>query len=359
MLIESRKAKFITVDSRELIIFSSNDYFGFSYHPDVIKAAQEAAQQYGCGTGGAPGTSGTTTIHKKLAEAIAKFKHRENAVLFPSGYAANVGLHQNLAHHDTIIFSDEKNHPSAGDGIKLSGCDKKIFKHRDYNDLEKLIQNDNHTRKIVTTCSVFTLDGAICDLRELVRLKEKYDLILVIDEAHATGCIGETGRGLEEMFGVEGRVDFIMGTFSKAFGSQGGFITYSENADKYLKKPLRPTVYSTSIAPPSAAASLKALEILRSNPELVAKMKRNIRRIYDNLNNFGLTLNDNVQHIVNVYYENDKKTNNIVDKLKQNGYFVVPINIDGRSGLRITAMSVHTNQEIDDFCKKLTEMETK
>ncbi len=359
MLIESRKAKYITVDGRELIIFSSNDYFGFSYHPDVIKAALLAMEKYGCGTGGAPGTSGTTDIHIKLAKSIAEFKHRPYAVLFPSGYSANVGLHQSLAYENTIIFSDQRNHPSAGDGIKLSSCDKKVYKHRDYDNLEELLSNDKHQRRIVTTCSVFTIDGAVTDLKRLVELKEKYGFLLILDEAHATGCIGETGRGLEEVYHLEGKADFIMGTFSKAFGSQGGFIAYSDESSKYLKKPLRPMSYSTSIATPSAAASLEAIKILRSNPDMVAKMRENITRIHTKLQKDGLSLNEPGRHIVNIYYESEQKTSSIVDKLKQNGFFVVPINIDDRSGLRITAMSVHTNHEIDGFCKILKELETK
>jgi len=357
-MIESRNAQYLKVDGRELIIFSSNDYFGFSHHPDVLKASSEAAEKFGCGTGGAPGTSGTTTIHRQLADSIAKFKHRDKAIIFPSGYAANVGLHQSLSAKDTIFFSDQRNHPSATDGLKLSGCDKRIFKHRDYDHLEDLLEKDNHTRKIVTTCSVFTLDGAICGLDRLAKLKEKYGFILVIDEAHATGCLGATGRGLEEHYDLIGAADFIMGTFSKAFGSQGGFIAYSEKADILIRKPLRPYEYSTSIAAPVAAASLKALQILESNAELVTRMKANIKTLYDNLEANGFELNEPGRHIVNVYLESREKTMQVVEELHRNGYFVVPISLDGRWGLRLTAMAVHTDQQIRDFCEKLSEIKS-
>ena len=210
----------------------------------------------------------------------------------------------------------------------------------------------------MTTCSVFTLDGAICRLDKLARLKEQYGFILIIDEAHATGCLGKTGRGLEEHFGLAGTADFIMGTFSKALGSQGGFITFSRTRDELLSKPLRPYEYSTSIAAPAAAASLKALEILISQPDMVAKMRANIKAIYDKLKAKGLELNDPDSHIVNVYFDSQEKTARIVEMLSKSGYFVVPIDLDGRSGLRITAMSVHADQEIDDFCEKLAESET-
>ena len=357
-MIESRHAQYIRIDSRDLVIFSSNDYLGLSHHPDVLKAAHEAGEKYGYGTGGAPGTSGTTVIHQQLAAEIARFKHRDKAIIFPSGYAANISLHQSLSDTNTIFFCDERNHPSAADGIKLAGCDKQIYKHLDYEYLENLLRNDNHARKIVTTCSVFTIDGAICPLEKLVQLKAKYGFILITDEAHATGCLGKTGRGLEEHYSLEKSADFIMGTFSKALGSQGGFITYFAEKEELLRKPLRSFEYSTSIATPTAAASLEALKILQAQPELVLKMRSNINKIFKKLKASGFELNGPQRHIVNVYYDSQKKTAQIIENLNRQGYFVVPISLDSRWGLRLTAMAVHTEKEIDSFCQKLAEIET-
>lgn len=354
-VIESRKAQYIKIDGKDLVIFSSNDYLGLSHHPEVIKAATEAAEILGCGTGGAPDTSGTTSLHIKLASEIAEFKHRQKAVIFPSGYAANVALHHCLGGTKALFFSDEKNHPSAADGIKLSGSPVEMFNHLDFNHLENLLKENDHPKKIVTVCSVFTLDGSICPLDELFKLKEKYNFILILDEAHATGCIGETGRGLEQMYSLEGVSDFIMGTFSKALGSQGGFLAYSAEAEKMLVKPLRPYIYSTSISPMAVAASLKALSILKEQPRLVKQMRTNIKRIYENLDKAGFTLNNKGTHIVNVYFNNQQKSLQVVKFLRQNGYFVIPINIDNRWGLRLTAMAVHTEKQIDDFCKCLVE----
>lgn len=354
-VIESRKAQFIKIAGKDLIIFSSNDYLGLSHHPEVLKAATEAAEAFGCGTGGAPNTSGTTSLHIKLAGEIAEFKHRQKAVIFPSGYAANVALHHCLGGPNTVFFSDEKNHPSAVDGIKISGTPVKTFVHLDFNHLEKLIKDDKHSKKIVTICSVFTLDGDICPLDELTRLKEKYNFILILDEAHATGCIGDTGRGLEQMFSLEGVADFIMGTFSKALGSQGGFLTYSNEVEKIVSKPLRPYLYSTSISPMAVAASLKALLILKEKPELVEQMRTNIKKIYDYLDEKGFTLNNRGTHIVNVYFDSQKMTLQVVDYLRQNGFFVIPISIYNRWGLRLTTMAVHTEKQINDFCECLME----
>ncbi len=356
MTIESRRAQYITVNGEELIIFSSNDYLGLSHRREVIDDAASAIEKFGCGTGGAPGTSGTTQLHDELAAEIAGFKHRKKAVIFPSGYAANTAIHQSLGNKDTIFFSDGKNHPSASDGIRLSGCDSRIYKHLDYSHLEELLKEDNHSRKIVTTCSVFTIDGAICPLDVLAKLKRKYGFILILDEAHATGCIGKTGRGLEELYSLEGEADFIMGTFSKALGSQGGFLAFSEQAEKLLVNLFRPYEYSTSISAPVAAASLRALSILRHEPELVTKMRTNITMIYDALAENGFKLNDRDRHIVNVYFGDRLKTMRIVQELHRHGYFVVPINLDGCWGLRITAMAVHSEKQINDFCERLLEI---
>jgi len=353
---DSRQAQLVTIGGKTLMIFCSNDYLGLSHHPEVIEASSRAAKQYGCGTGGAPGTSGTTALHFELESRIAAFKHREKAMVFPSGYAANVSLHQSLDGPDTVFFSDQKNHPSATDGIRLSGSDKQIFPHLGLEKLEELVSADSHARKIVTTCSVFTVDGAITALDELARLKQKYGFILVLDEAHATGCIGESGRGLEEMYALYGAADLIMGTFSKALGSQGGFLAYSADSEKLLAQPLRGHEYSTSIAAPSAAASLKALDILEREPFLVGRMREHVGRIYDSLAAKGLSLNPSGRHILNVYFETEDQTRLVIAELFERGYYVVPINLDGRWGIRVTAMAVHRDDEINGFCRALEEI---
>jgi len=355
-VISSRRAQQITIDGKSLIIFSSNDYLGLSHHPEVLKVAAEAADKFGLGTGGAPGTSGTTSIHLGLANEIARFKNRQEAVIFPSGYAANIALHQSLAGDDTIFFSDERNHPSTADGIRLSGCAKQVYRHLDFDHLETLLKQTKQPRRIVTTCSVFTIDGAICPLNELMTLKNRYGFLLILDEAHGTGCLGKNGRGLEEMYELDGAADFIMGTFSKALGSQGGFLAYSKEAEKLLSLPLRAYEYSTSISAPLAAASLKALSLLESRPELVAAMQANITRIYESLQKDGCELNGSGRHIVNIYFKNQEDTLKAAGLLFENGYLVIPINISDRWGLRLTAMATHTHEEISAFCHSLAQI---
>jgi 8-amino-7-oxononanoate synthase len=352
IILESRQAQQITINGQQMIIFSSNDYLGLSHHPDVIAAAYQAAKDFGCGTGGAPGTSGTTAVHVQLADAIAAFKHRDKAVIFPSGYAANVAIHQALAAENTIFFCEQKHHPSAMDGIKLSGCPKRSFDHRDLGELENLLRSDAHTCKIVTLPSVFTVTGEIAPLPELFELKKKYNFILIIDEAHATGCIGKTGRGLEELYSLAGSADFIMGTFSKALGSQGGFLAFSDDAEKLITRAFRPFKYSTSLSAMSASASLKSLEILKDFPSLVTQMRQNIKFVYDNLSQANLNLNQ-PGHIANVYLSSAEQTIAVKKRLRNSGYFVVELHLDGKFGLRLTAMATHTADQMAGFCQAL------
>lgn len=351
-VLESRRAQYITIDGKPLIIFSSNDYLGLSHHPEVISAASEAAHDYGCGTGGAPGTSGTTALHVKLAQAIADFKHREKAVLFPSGYAANMAIHQALADEDTVFYYEQRHHPSAVDGIRLSGCPGQAFNHRDLARLEELLSADSHSRKVVTLPSVFTVTGEIAPLPKLLELKRKYGFMLIIDEAHATGCIGKTGRGLEEHYSLDNSADFIMGTFSKALGSQGGFLAFSGESERLLTRVFRPFVYSTSLSALSIAASLKALEILRDSPETVDKMRLNVNNIYDNLSQARLNLNQ-PGHILNVYLKSAEQTGEVKRRLLESGYFVVELHLENQHGLRITTMATHTEDDINGFCRVL------
>jgi len=353
---ESRRAQIISVSGRRLVLFCSNDYLGLSIHPMVLEAAVFAAKRFGCGTGGAPGTSGTTKLHSQLSEAIARFKHRDRAVIFSSGFSANVAIHQALEGDDTIFFCDKSHHPSANDGIKLSGCPRRLFDHRDLDSLEDLLKTEKHSRKIVTLPSVFTLDGSITPLDGLAALKKRYDFMLILDEAHATGCVGATGRGLEEMYSLTGVADFIMGTFSKALGSQGGFLTFSNAAAKLLARPFKPFIYSTSLSAMSVAASLQALELLIAEPEMVGQMRHNITSIYNQLSQTGFSLNCRGSHIINAYFPSREKTTQVIEEVRRLGYFVVDIHIAELVGIRITAMATHTQEEIDGFCRALKDV---
>ncbi len=273
-LIEKRQGCKATVNGREVTIFSSNDYLGMSAHPEVLKAAAEAAHQFGIGTGGAPGTTGTTIIHRQLASAIAQFKSRQNCVLFASGYQANQAIHHSLDSERAVFYIDKRHHPSAIDGTRLARASKTIkFEHSNLDTLQTALKANKGMINIVSLPSVFTVDGDIAPLDKLAELKRKYHFILILDEAHATGVVGATGRGLEEHFNLKGTADFIMGTFSKALGSQGGFLAFDDKARESLQSIFRTFDYSTSLSTVSAAAALKALELIQNDRSILESLR--------------------------------------------------------------------------------------
>ncbi len=238
--LEKRIAHRAIVNGKEVLIFSSNDYLGLSAHPAVLQAASEAAVRYGVGTGGAPGTTGTTQIHTELSAEVASFQSRKNAALFPSGYQANQAIHQALDSDRTIFYVDNRHHPSAIDGVKLAKNSRMVrFDHNNLDILKGAILAHRGMVNIVSIPSVFTVDGDIAPLDRLYEMKQKLGLMLIFDEAHATGCLGKTGRGIEEHFNLIGAADFIMGTFSKSLGSQGGFLAYNDDAAKLLRAHFR------------------------------------------------------------------------------------------------------------------------
>jgi len=337
-----------TVNGRDVIIFSSNDYLGLSSHPDVIEAAAEAAQKYGIGTGGAPTTTGTTDLHNELSQKIAAFKSREKAVLFPSGYQANLAVHSALASSDTVFFLDKRHHPSAVDGARLGGKSKVLkFDHNDLADLERSLKMNGDKTNVVSLPSVFTVDGDIAPLDKIVSLKKENNFILILDEAHATGCLGRTGRGLEEYFDLQGSADFIMGSFSKALGSQGGFLAYNGESEKYLKSGFRQFSYSTSLSTVCVAAALKALELLLSDKGLYLSLQKVKSAIVERCRESKIQIIAHESMILLVPCENLAEA---IKRLHEDGFFVVPAEAyvnDRRSDcLRITPMSLHTDNDI-------------
>ncbi|MEM7008390.1 MAG: 8-amino-7-oxononanoate synthase, partial [Thermodesulfobacteriota bacterium] len=224
--LESGQSPEVTIDGKKYVLLGSNSYLGLSVDPKVIEAAKIALEKYGTGSGGSRLVSGSSDLHRQLEDRIAKFKNTEAAILFSSGYLANVGTISALVGNDDIIYSDELNHASIIDGARLSRATVRIYNHLDLNHLRQLLESDKEKkcRKLIVTDSVFSMDGDLVDLPVLVEIAELYGCILMLDEAHATGVLGERGSGATEHFGVEDRIPVVMGTLSKAVGSLGGYI---------------------------------------------------------------------------------------------------------------------------------------
>lgn len=355
-VLEKRHGPGTIIDGKEVVLFSSNDYLALSSHPEVLKAASEAAGQYGIGTGGAPGTSGTNRIHIQLSEAIAAFKSRERAVIFPSGYQANLAIHQALGGNDTIFHVDRRNHPSAIDGARLARDSKIVkFDHNRLEDLESAIKSHSAKTNIVSLPSVFTIDGDIAPLDMLFDLKKRLNFVLILDEAHATGCIGDTGRGLEEHFGINGAADFIMGTFSKALGSQGGFLAFNKSAESLLKSQFRSFVFSTSLSAVSAAAALKALQLLENDTTIISSLMKSKDAIVRKFRELNLEIIIKESMILLVPCDDCE---NIQKRLLADGYLAFPVETEteGRPGkfLRITPNAAHTADDINGFANALS-----
>ncbi|HBC45932.1 MAG TPA: hypothetical protein DCZ43_02690 [candidate division Zixibacteria bacterium] len=350
-ILEKRQAHKAVVGGKEVIIFSSNDYLGLSAHPEVLRAASEAAALYGVGTGGAPGTTGTTSIHGELAEAVAKFISRDHVALLPSGYQANQALHHSLDSDRTVFYIDNRHHPSALDGVRLARNSRLVrFDHNNLDALKGAILAHRGMNNIVSLPSVFTVDGDIAPLDKLNEMKQKLGFLLILDEAHATGCLGETGRGVEEHFALKGAADFIMGTFSKALGSQGGFIAYNKNVVSHLRSHFRTLEYSTSLSAVSAAAALKSLQLLDSNRSLMQPLRKAKQLIIDNCAALGIPLISKESMIMLLPSAN---TDTLQGRLFEAGFLTITVKAQFASGtmpcLRIIPMATHNENEIKAF----------
>jgi 7-keto-8-aminopelargonate synthetase-like enzyme len=354
-VIEKRHGCYATVNGRDVIIFSSNDYLGLSAHPEVLKAASEAAARFGVGTGGAPGTTGTTAVHEELRKSIAEFKSRDTAVLFPSGYQANQAIHHALDFERTVFHLDNRHHPSAIDGARLAKNSKLVrFDHNNLDNLRSAILAHRKMRNVVSLPSVFTVDGYIAPLDKLLQMKKELGFILILDEAHATGCLGKTGRGIEEHFNLKGAADFIMGTFSKALGSQGGFLAYNEDAQTHLKLQFRTHEYSTSLSAVSAAAALMSLRLLIGDSSLMEALRHAKMYLLEECKTQGLPLIFNESMIMLLPCA---EMEGLQARLFNAGFLTVTVKAMLENGmkdcLRITPMATHRDEEIKRFISAL------
>jgi 8-amino-7-oxononanoate synthase len=350
-VLDKRQAHRAVVNGREILLFSSNDYLGLSCHPEVLRAAFEAASIFGIGTGGAPGTTGTTKIHRELASAIAAFLSRKHAVIFPSGYHANQALHASLDSDRTIFYMDNRHHPSAIDGVRLAKNSRMVrFDHNNLDALKGAILAHRGMKNVVSLPSVFTVDGDIAPLDKLYEMKQKLGFLLILDEAHATGCLGQTGRGVEEHFNLKGMADFIMGTFSKSLGSQGGFLAYNDDAASQLQSRFRALEYSTSLSAVSTAGALKALQILDSDSKLLESLRTAKSRIVENCQVHNIPIISKESMILLLPNDN---CDALQARLFEDGFLTIVVKAllsEGvRQCLRIIPMATHTESEIIDF----------
>ncbi len=348
----------IYFNNQELIDFSSNDYLGLSQHPEMINAMVNTTKEFGTSTSSSRLISGTYSLFNELETALAKFKNKPAGLVFNSGYQANLSIISAIAENDYVIFSDKLNHRSIIDGILLSKAKVFRYRHNDIEHLESLLKTKRNQAKnaLIITESVFSMDGDFTPLPDLVKLKNKYNAEILLDEAHATGIFGKNGSGLAEELGLTDQIDYLMGTFSKALGSFGAYLACSENTKNYLIQKAAGFIYSTSLPPGVIAANLKSLELIKIEPWRREKLKTNFNFLQKKLITSKLKNNSNSQ-IIPIIYESPEKTLAMQKKLMQAGIFVPavrpPTVPNNASRLRVSVSAKHDEVELKKLVKKL------
>jgi len=347
------------VNGKECILLSSNNYLGLTEHPELKAAAKEAVDLWGTGSGGSRLITGNMRLHEELEETIARFKGTEAAIVFNTGYMANMGAITALMGQKDIIFSDELNHASIIDGCRLSQAKTVIYPHKNTSVLEKLMQeNSGYRHTFIITDGVFSMDGDLAPLPRLVELAEKYNAWLMIDDAHATGVMGHRGAGTAEHFGLEGKIPIQIGTLSKAIGSSGGFVAGSYDLIDFLRNKARSFIYSTALSPSVIAAALAGFKVLQEFPQIRENLHLNAQYLRSGLKEIGYTILTEESPVLPVLIGDANKTMQMAKQLLDLGVFAPgirpPTVPQGMSRLRVTVMATHTREDLD---KALTAFE--
>jgi glycine C-acetyltransferase len=350
----------VLYEGRQFLNLCSNSYLSLHAHEEVITAARDAVREYGAGTCASRSVSGSIDIHRSLEEEIAAFKSYPGALIFSSGYLANMGIIATLAQEPDTIFSDGLNHSSIIDAARLSRARKVIYRHRDMADLERrLKRHRGKGEKFIVTESIFSMDGDVAPLGDLCALKEKYGARLVVDEAHATGVFGERGQGLEEHFGLSGRIDVQMGTFGKALGSFGAFVLSGEIVLDYLVNRARTFMYTTALPASALAAARAALKLVRRDGSIREGLWENIRYMRGRLSAAGFDLKESQGPIIPLIVGEDESTTAMQRMLSERGIFLQAIRPptvpEGTSRLRLTIVRAYTLEEMDEAVEGLCE----
>lgn len=340
----------VVLDGRPVLMLCSNNYLGLADHPRVRAAAAEAATRWGVGAGASRLVSGTMTIHRRLEERLAEFKARQTALLFGSGYLANMGVIAALARPGDVVFSDELNHASIIDGCRLSGAETFVYDHRDIEHLAWGIAQSQGRGALIVTDSVFSMDGDIAPLPELVELAQRHRIRLVVDEAHATGALGPDGRGTLAAAGLEDQVDVIVGTLGKALGSYGAFVACDRQMARYLVNSARTFIFSTAPAPPAVAGALAALELLQDQPRRVQRLQSNVATLRSELRRDGFDVGGSRTHIIPLVVGHPGHAVDTCEKALARGVFAQAIRPPTvppmTSRLRLTVMASHREEEL-------------
>ena len=350
--LSSHRSTTVTVQGRECLLLCSNNYLGIAGHPRLREASAAAAMEHGCSASASRLVSGNLDLYGRLESALAEFIGKEGALVFSSGYAANTGVIQSVAQSGDVILSDELNHASIVDGCRLSAADTRVFRHNDVDDLERNLEDcDAYRRKMIVVEGVYSLDGDCAPLGKIAQLAERYECILMVDEAHAVGVLGDGGRGACELHGVADHVDIIMGTMGKALGSYGAFVAGADELKRFLVNKARPLIYTTGLPPAVLAASLAAIEVVRDEPWRRREALQKAAYMRNALSELGLNVGTSTTQIIPVIVGEASTAVRFAELLLEESVFVQPIRPPsvplGKSRLRVTVNADHTYEQLD------------
>lgn len=339
------------IDGKEVVQLSSNNYLGLADHPRVKAAAQEALERLGTGSGGARLVCGNLALNTTLEERLAALKKKESGLLFSTGYMANIGILAALMEEGDVVFSDALNHASIVDGCRMSRAETRVYPHKDMDALEQALRASKHCRRrLIVTDGIFSMDGDIAPLPDLVSLAEHYECMLMVDDAHATGVLGDHGGGTGEYFGLEDRIDITMGTLGKALGGFGAFVAGDHSLRALLINCARPFIFTTGLPPSVIATGIAALELLTEEPGLRQKLWENVAFFRKGMESAGFDLLESETQIIPVFVGDASLTMRMGELLFQEGVFVQgirpPAVPQGSSRLRITIMATHGREAL-------------
>ncbi len=350
-VIESAQDPEVTIKGQRMIMVGSNNYLGLTNHPKVKDAALDAVKKYGSGCAGSRFLNGTLDIHVRLEEKLARFIRKESALVFSTGFQVNLGVISAIAGKDDVVIIDKMDHASIIDGCRLSYAEVKKFRHNDMADLERLLIDNKDRKKLIVVDGVFSMEGDIVNLPEVVALARKYNSRLMVDDAHGIGVLGKTGRGTAEHFGLEKEVDLVMGTYSKSLASIGGFIAGEEKVVHFIKHFARALIFSASPPPASVAAVSAAVDIIENEPERLRRLWANTEKMQKGFRALGFEIGPTETPIIPILVGDDLKAFTMIMMLQQEGVFanvaVSPAVPTGKAIIRTSYMATHTEEHLD------------
>jgi 8-amino-7-oxononanoate synthase len=332
-------------------MIGSNNYLGLTTHPRILAAAREALSKYGSGCGGSRFLNGTLDLHEEVERKIARFKGKEAALLFSTGFQANLGILSALAGKGDVLITDRLDHASILDGCRLSFGQTRRFRHNDMEDLARVLQEAGKSGKLIVVDGVFSMEGDIANLPEIVRLAKRYKARIMVDDAHATGILGKKGRGTAEHFGLEDDVDIVMGTCSKSLAAVGGYVAGPADVIHYLKHRARPMIFSASLPPACVATIGAAVDVIQEEPERRERLWEIARYMKRQLTELGFDTGLSETPIIPVILGDDRVTFDFAKRLRLYGVFanpaVSPAVPKGRGLIRTSYMATHTDEQLD------------